>query len=98
MVTRFLDGGSEIRFPADERYFLPFKRSDPLWGPPGQSVFGRERPEREIDHSPLSTAEIKNEWRVTSTPAVCLRDVDRINFAVSNLCVFHNICYTRVKT
>lgn len=66
--------------------------------PPGQSVFGRERPGREIDHSPLSSVEIKNEWRVTSTPAVCLHDVDRITFTVPKLCVFRNICYTRLKT
>jgi hypothetical protein len=34
---------------------------------PGQSVFGRKRPGRDIDHSSLSGAEVKNEWRVTST-------------------------------
>lgn len=78
-MTRFLDGGSEVRFPGDEGYFLPLKRSDPLLGPTqplGQSVFGRELPGREIDHSHLSIAVIK-EWSVTSTPAVYLRDLHR---------------------
>jgi hypothetical protein len=66
--------------------------------PPGQSVFGRERPGPEIDHSPLTSAEIKNAWSVTSTPSVCRRDVYGITFTVSKLCVFRNICYKRVKT
>jgi hypothetical protein len=36
--------------------------------PPIQWVPGVNRPRREGDHSPASTAEVKNAWRYTSTP------------------------------
>ena len=52
MVTRFLAGGTEFRFPADERYLLPFKCSDPLWGPPNLLVsryFGESGWEMKFD-------------------------------------------------
>jgi hypothetical protein len=35
---------------------------------PGALSLGANRPERETDHSPPSNAEVKNEWRHTSTP------------------------------
>ena len=40
----------------------------------GTGVFSRvvKRPRREVDHSPPSSAEVKNEWRDTSTPPICL--------------------------
>jgi hypothetical protein len=34
-----------------------------------------KRPELEADHSPPSTAEVKNAWSYTSTPPVCLHGV-----------------------
>jgi hypothetical protein len=34
-----------------------------------------ERPEREADHSPPSSAEINNAWRYTSSPPICLHGV-----------------------
>jgi len=33
----------------------------------------------EISHSPPSSAEVKNDWSYTSTPPVCLCDMDRDN-------------------
>ena len=39
-----------------------------------------KRPGRNVDHTPLSSAEIKNEWSCTSIPAMCL---DSDNFIVS---------------
>jgi hypothetical protein len=33
-------------------------------------------------HSALSTVKIKNEWRYTSTPPICLHGVDRKNFTL----------------
>ena len=30
----------------------------------------------DVDHSPLSNAEVKNEWRYTSSPPICFRDMD----------------------
>jgi hypothetical protein len=41
---------------------------------------GVKRPGREVDHSPPSKAEVKNEWSYTSISAICLNDFDRDNF------------------
>jgi hypothetical protein len=38
---------------------------------PGLSP-GVKRPRREADHSPTSSADVKNEWKYTSTPPTCL--------------------------
>jgi hypothetical protein len=49
--------------------------------PPGQSVPGSLRgqrwPEREVKHSPPSSAQVKNEWSCTSILAVCLHGLGR---------------------
>jgi len=42
---------------------LPEKLPDRLWAHPSAP----KRPEHEADHSPLSSVEVKNEWRSTST-------------------------------
>jgi hypothetical protein len=39
------------------------------------SFLGVKRPGREADHSPPSSAEVKNEWSYTSTPPVRLHGV-----------------------
>jgi len=38
-----------------------------------------------VDHSPASSAEVRNEWSYTSIPSVtvCLQDVYRNNFTVT---------------
>jgi len=41
----------------------------------GGSYPGAKRPGREADHSTPSSAEVKNVWSYTSTPAVRLHDV-----------------------
>jgi hypothetical protein len=38
----------------------------------------------EVDHCPPYSAKVKNEWRSTYTPSVCLHDVGRDNFTVTN--------------
>jgi hypothetical protein len=48
--------------------------------PPIQWVSGPlslrvKRPDREADHSPPSSAEVKNLWSYTSTPQICLHDM-----------------------
>jgi hypothetical protein len=48
--------------------------------PPVQWVTGTlplevKRPGREADHSPPSSAEVKNAWSYTSTPTICLHGV-----------------------
>jgi hypothetical protein len=39
-----------------------------------------EQPRREVNHSPLPPAEIKNEWNFNSTSSIRLHGVDRYNF------------------
>ena len=67
-------------------FFLPLfpKLLDRLWGPPSLlfsgysgSFPGLKRPGRKVDRSAPSTAEVKNEWRYTSTPPACVNCVDR---------------------
>jgi hypothetical protein len=36
-----------------------------------------QRPGCEADHSPASSTEVKNEWRCTSTPPICLHGTYR---------------------
>ena len=50
-----------------------------------------KRREREVNHSPPSIAEVKNEWGCTSASPVCLHDVDRENFTFTFL-----PCYTSI--
>jgi hypothetical protein len=58
-------------------------------GPPsplfnGYGLFpGGKRPGRELNPSPPSRAENKNEWSSTSTSAICLHGVDRENVFVT---------------
>jgi hypothetical protein len=40
-----------------------------------------KRPARDVDQSPPSSAEVKDEWSYTSTPLICLHGMDRDNFA-----------------
>ena len=44
------------------------------------SYTGAKRSRHEIYHSPVSSAELKNEWSYTSTPPICLHDAARHNF------------------
>jgi hypothetical protein len=51
------------------KFLVPYKTCDPLdhlkdWHP----IQWVKQPEREADHSPPSTANVKNAWRDTSTP------------------------------
>jgi hypothetical protein len=54
------------------------------WGPPSLLLNGYQRsfseiqqPEHEVSHSPLATAEIRNEWSYTSSPSICPHGVER---------------------
>jgi hypothetical protein len=57
---------------------LSLHRPDRLWGPPsivpsryrGLFLPGLERPGREADQSPPTSAEVKNIWISTSTPTM----------------------------
>jgi hypothetical protein len=67
---------SGVRVPAGAGNFLFITASRSALGPtqsPNQWVpvalsLGVKRPGREADHSPQSSAEVKNAWRYTSTP------------------------------
>jgi hypothetical protein len=81
-VYSLADRGSGVRFPAGAVNFSLLHRVQtgsgayPSSYPMGTRVSfsGVKRPEREIDHSPPSSAEVKNAWSYTSTP-ICLLGV-----------------------
>jgi hypothetical protein len=72
-----------------------------LWGEKGFLFFNEyqgsfpevNQPRREADHSTLSGAETKKEWRYTSTPPIHLHGVDRENFTFIFFCLFLVLCY-----
>ena len=70
------------------------KRPTRRWSPPillfnayRSSFLGVKRPGREVDRSPASSFEVKNEWSITSLPPplLCLNGVDRATFISSLL-------------
>jgi hypothetical protein len=77
------DRGSRIRFPAGAGNYALHHRvqngsgSHPTSHPMGTggSFSGVKRPGSEADHSPPSSAEVKNAWSYTSTPPICLHGV-----------------------
>jgi hypothetical protein len=46
----------------------------PIQWVPGALYLGVKRPGREADHPPLSSAEVMNAWRYTSTPPIRIHD------------------------
>jgi hypothetical protein len=77
------DRVSRVRFPAGAENFSLHQRvqngsgAHPASYPMGTrgSFPGVKWPEREADHSPPSTAEVKNAWSYTSTPSIRLHGV-----------------------
>jgi hypothetical protein len=67
----------------DKRFCFPPEREDRSCSVASYSVGtgtrspGVKRCKREFDHSPPSSAHVKNEWRYTSTPYIGLNGVDR---------------------
>jgi hypothetical protein len=47
----------------------------PIQWVPGAPSLGVKRQRREADHSPPSSAQVRNEWSYTSTPAIRLHVV-----------------------
>jgi len=74
------------------KLFSSVKPPDRLWVPPS-FLFSRyrgcspglKRPGREVNHSPPSCAEDKNEWGCTFIPPIFLHGVDRKNFSVQTV-------------
>jgi hypothetical protein len=73
-----------VRFPAGAKDFSRIKTYRLALGPTQPPVqwfprvlpLGVKQPRREAVHSPLSSADVKNEWSYTSTP----HGMDRDNF------------------
>jgi len=62
-----------------------------LWFFPGVKASGRE-----VDRSPPSSAEVRNEWSFTSTPHTCIHGVEMKIFALLFLLFSDNmecLCY-----
>ena len=79
-----------------KRFLSTVKHPDLLWGLPtllfdGYWGFfqGIKWPGHEIDHSPPSSAEVKDEWSCISAAPLCLHDMDRNNLShsIGPLCV-----------
>jgi len=62
VATRLQAGRSGDRIPVEARDFPSPKCPDRLWGPPIPWVPGEKWPGRKVNHSPPSSAEVKNEW------------------------------------
>jgi hypothetical protein len=70
------DRGLAVRVPLGSRMFSSPLRADRFWGstqhpiPMGTGSIsqGVKRPEREADHSPPASIEVKKVWIYTSTP------------------------------
>jgi hypothetical protein len=52
-----------------------------------------KRPRSKANHSPLPSAKVKNEWSYTSTPLICLHDVDRENITLTFCLYIKYRCY-----
>jgi hypothetical protein len=62
------DGGSIPGRGQWWNFFSSPPRPDPLWGPPTFLLEWVKRSGREADHSPPSSAGVKNAWSYNSTP------------------------------
>jgi hypothetical protein len=73
--------------------FFSQKSPDRLRVPPSLlfSRYSAQRPDREVNHSRPSSAELKNEWRGTST-STWVRGVGRENFTFLCVCVCVCLC------
>jgi len=56
-------------------FLFSLPRPDRLWGLLSMGAGRIKWPGRESDHSPPSSAEVKNAWRYTSTPPISLHGV-----------------------
>ena len=71
LVTRL-----RARIPEGTKIFSSPKQADLLWGPPAILFYGYQDSVRYVnwagrnDHSPPSSAKVKNEWSCTSIPAM----------------------------
>ena len=62
------------------RYFSFLQNSRPAVRPTQPPIEWVKGTGRDINHSPPSSAEVKNERSYTCVPPICLRGVDKENF------------------
>jgi hypothetical protein len=71
VVNRLRAGRSKIRIPIGKREFSPNVLNDSGAQPAFYSMgAGVQKPDREDDHSPPPSAEVKIEWNYTSTSPI----------------------------
>lgn len=83
VVTRYgLDGSGFERQWGKKRFSFLHTRPDQSWRPPtllynGYRICspGVKRLECRVNHPPPPSANVKNEWRYTSVPPLCLYDI-----------------------
>jgi len=77
-----------------KRFFSSLHHPDQLWSPPSLLFSGLgafplvKQLGHEIEHSPLSSAEVKNEWNCASFPPVCLHGMYRATLCFLPLSYF----------
>ena len=91
----------DVAFPTEHRIFLSPKRANPLWNPSdtGSSFPWAKRSECVVDHWPLSSAEVKNEWSCFLLPLYTFgfslpRQLKQCIFPFKNTCACQQVCVT----
>ena len=87
VASRLQAGRSGILISAGTRYL--FLLPNVQTGPPTLLIYGYwgsfssvKRSDREVKHSPLSNADVKDAWSYTTTPPIFLHRVDRETFTI----------------
>jgi hypothetical protein len=83
IATRLLVGQSTVQACESQETLFSSRTTRPALGPtqpPFQWIMGVKWSELEVNQSPPSSAEVKNESSYTSTCTVCLHNMDRDNF------------------
>jgi hypothetical protein len=84
LQNRMLDGPEGLSGRFGVEIFLFYKKYRPALGPIPPLIWRKQvtwRTGREADHSPVSSAEVKNEWSHTYISLKCFHGVVRVNFA-----------------
>jgi hypothetical protein len=85
ILSRLPVGRSRVRIPVGAKDFLPFQNFQTGYGAHPDTellTLGVERPRREVSHLHSSCAEVKNEWKYTSTSPMRFRRVNSEYFTV----------------
>ena len=81
-------------------FFVSPKKPDRPWGPPSLlfswcrgSSLEVKRQGYEVDQSPLTRIEVKNEWSYTATPPTSLHGVNMGNFTFFNFILYGSVSH-----